>query len=380
MAGSRRISTIAIVGAGIGGLTLALYLKKNGMHPIVFESAERLEPIGAGIMLANNAMQIFQDLGLAAKIEAAGNRIEGVEIADKNEKTIMSTQVDQSESGIYNIAIHRADLQHILAQALGIENIHLNKRLERLRPDQNDITLFFEDGTQTQCQMLFGADGLHSKVREFVDPDTEIRNAHQVCWRGICDNHFPEIDNKVGIEFWGYGERFGYTVINKSQVYWYAVCNAHLSTQGLMPDRVLYFNDIANKIIAQTDKKYIHFSSISDLKPLNKWYKDNVCLIGDAAHATTPNLGQGGCQAIEDAFAIGKLLEKGLDFPQIFDSFQSLRFQKVNVIVKQSHLLGRVSHIENKLLAKCRNIAMRMTPASMGKKQLKFISNIDYIK
>ncbi len=373
---------IAIIGAGIGGLTLALYLKKNGYQPLVYESAASLEPVGAGIMMAYNAMQVFEDLGIANQIEAAGNRIEGVVLADKLGKTITSSELSKSniDKGIYNVAIHRADLQKILSETLGFDCIKLNKRLQSVKQTADNISLYFEDGTSADCNILFGADGLNSKLRSYVVKASVIRDAGQLCWRGICDNNFSDIKNNIGIEYWAYGDRFGYTVINQKQIYWYAVCNANRSDSTSIPESLKAFNPTVQKIIAATAQENIHFSTIADLKPIERWHINNICLIGDAAHATTPNMGQGACQAIEDAYTIGKLLENGHKLPELFGLYQSIRSQKVNSIVRQSLLLGRISHIENKFFARLRNFAMRNAPASAAQRQLDFITNIDYIK
>ncbi|MCU7583714.1 FAD-dependent monooxygenase, partial [Riemerella anatipestifer] len=122
-------------------------------------------------------------------------------------------------------------------------------------------------------------------------------------------------------EAWGKGKRFGFVKISDRKVYWYALTNS----KNIKPNEINlcelfseFHNDIL-KIISATDRNQIVVSDIIDLKPIDKWQKRNVCLVGDAAHATTPNLGQGACQAIEDAYVLGKLLDKGISIENTFE-------------------------------------------------------------
>lgn len=371
---------VAIIGAGIGGLTLALYLKRQGINPVIYESAAAIEPAGAGIMMAYNAMQVFEYLGLAESIIAAGNKIKGFEISDQKERLIMATSLDQSDikKGIYNVAIHRTDLQRILAAAVGYEHIRLSSRLQSIEKGTK-TKLLFEDGHEATCDILFGADGIKSVVRNHITPQSTIRDTGQVCWRGICTQPFPGLERELGIEQWGKGDRFGYVVLNARQIYWYAVSKSKYTMGRQVPGRIRSFNPLAQQLIAATPEENIIYSALADLSPLAFWYQENICLIGDAAHATTPNMGQGGCQAIEDAYTIGKLLEQGHLLKDTFPLLQQLRRKRVKKIVQQSRLLGHISHLENKYAAAFRNFALRLTAASAAKKQLNFIINLDYI-
>src|SRR5690606_35761425 len=123
--------TTHIIGAGIGGLTTALSLKQLGFDVRVWEGAPAIKPVGAGIVMANNAMQVFDQLGLRSKIEEAGYRVSYMRITDAqfNELSTIDLAAFERQYGVRNIAIHRADLQGILASELGLEHINLGKRL-----------------------------------------------------------------------------------------------------------------------------------------------------------------------------------------------------------------------------------------------------------
>src|SRR5690606_20456833 len=124
------------------------------------------KPVGAGILMANNAMQVFDKLGVRHKIENAGRKISNIKITNEQLKTISDVNLDKFESkyGVYNVAIHRADLQKILADEIGFENIKLSKRVLKIDKD-SDFKLTFEDGTTENYEVIIGADGIKSTVR-----------------------------------------------------------------------------------------------------------------------------------------------------------------------------------------------------------------------
>jgi 2-polyprenyl-6-methoxyphenol hydroxylase-like FAD-dependent oxidoreductase len=163
-------------------------------------------------------------------------------------------------------------------------------------------------------------------------------------------------------------------------VYWYALTNSKntKSDEVNLTEMFSEFHSDILKIISATGKKQIIVSDIFDLKPIYKWQGENICLIGDAAHATTPNLGQGACQAIEDAYVIGKLLGSGLSIENTFEDYEKLRRKKAHSIVNTSWTIGKIAHIENRFGVWLRNFAMKSLPKSANKKQLDMIFNLNY--
>ncbi len=373
---------ITIIGAGIGGLTMALTLKQKGYPARVYESAPGIKPVGAGILMASNAMQVFKKLGIQHKIEAAGNRISTLDITNEKMASLSSINLQKFENkyGVYNVAIHRADLQRILAEAIGFEDIQLSKRLVSIE-QLDESRLVFEDGSAIKSPVVIAADGIRSAIRSQLFDKSEIRNTGQVCWRGVCEMELPEKYLHQGIEAWGKGIRFGFVRISDKQVYWFAVAkersvkNKDTNLAAMFKD----FHPLVQDMIAATAEENIYFSSIIDLKPFHQWHKKKVCLIGDAAHATTPNLGQGACQAVEDAYAIGELLEANKTFENVFASYQRLRMKKVHDIVNNSWRIGKAAHFENSFTVWVRNNLMRAVPAAASSKQLQKIFDIDYI-
>lgn len=366
--------TIDIIGAGIGGLTTAIALEQKGFKTRLFEQAEKIKPVGAGIILANNAMQVYEKLGLRKIIEEKGNPISSMNITKANLKEISKIDLSyfQQKYEVKNIAIHRGILQQILIDKLQSTKIKLGHKLNKVVKNTNGHSLIFENGEQIQSSILIGADGLNSTVRQNLFPNNEIRNANQICWRGITNFNLPTKYKNELNEAWGKTERFGFVQIAENKVYWYALKSFKRDKNEFSVNNIeKYFsnyNSVIKNIIATTKKELINTAEISDLKPTTIWYKENVCLIGDSAHATTPNMGQGACQAIEDAYVLSECLFK-YETNISFEKFQNLRLPKAHQVVKASWFVGKMAHLSNPVLIGIRNQIMRMTPSSINRKQ-----------
>lgn len=375
---------ISIIGAGIGGLTCAIMLQQKGFNVSVYEGAPEIKPIGAGIIIAQNAMQVYEKFGLKSKIQEAGNRISSMKITDAqfNPLSIMDLTPFEQKYDVSNVAIHRGVLQKILAEEVGFGNIHLSKRLAKAEKSEG-YTLTFEDGSEIKTPVLIGADGLKSVVRTQIFGKHPIRDAQQICWRGVCEFTLPESTQYEGNEAWGKGKRFGFVPIDAKKVYWYALIKG--STTDLKADEPANLKDIFSDfhslildLIKATSPEQIIVSQIADLQPITQWQKDKVCLIGDAAHATTPNLGQGACQAVEDVYILGQCLGQGSDIENAFRQYQQRRVKKAHKIVNTSWQLGKLAHVENALGVQIRNGLMKMLPQSANRKQLETIFSLDY--
>jgi 2-polyprenyl-6-methoxyphenol hydroxylase-like FAD-dependent oxidoreductase len=372
--------TVTIIGAGIGGLTTALTLKKRGLNVALYESSAEIKPVGAGILIAHNAMQVFQKLGIHDTIAKAGNSISHIKITDTQLNDISSVDLTPYEIkyGVRNIAIHRGELQKILANEIGYDKINLSKRLTQIEKREL-FQLTFEDHSTIESKVVIGADGIHSVVRNQLFKKSTLRKANQKCWRGICEIELPEKYHNEVIEAWGKGKRFGFVKISTKKVYWFAVVNSEnvkTDTVDLAAMFKEFHRDILDLILA-TNKDQIIANEIIDLKPINKWQNKNICLIGDAAHATTPNMGQGACQAIEDAYVLGKLLDEGTVLEETFEKYEKLRIKKAHQIVHSSWTFGKIAHIENPFGIWIRNKMMKIMPQSVNRKQLDMVFTLN---
>lgn len=371
------MDSISIIGAGIGGLTLGNVLKQLDIDFTVYESAPEIRPVGAGIMMAVNAMQVFDKLGLKEKIENAGNKIHAISITDENLKLISKTDVLALEKkyNSCNVAIHRAELQKILAEEIGFERIKLGHSLQSIER-QEHYTLNFNNGNRVVSPVVFGADGIHSKIRHQILKTGKIRDAKQKCWRGWADFTLPEQYEHEAFEMWEKGKRFGFVQMSGHKVYWYAVVNNSIYKDShTVAEHFNGFHPLVLQLIEATLPEHTILTDLTDLAPIPKWYADHLCLIGDAAHATTPNMGQGACQAIEDAYIIGKLLENNKDFNSVFREFQEIRRKKVDQVVSTSWHIGKFSQWGKATLL--RNFLMRSVPESINKRLVEQVIKLE---
>jgi len=373
---------IHIIGAGIGGLTTAIALQKKGFNVTIFETTPELLAVGAGIIIANNAMQIYKKLGLEKRIQEKGIPIHEVHLTDGQLNVISSANLKQYEEkyDTYNIAIKRAELHAILTEEVELENIKLNKRVAHIQSAERSVNIRFTDGKETNADIIIGADGIHSMTRSFLFGNCRLRDALQPCWRGIATISLD--DKNTANEAWHFGKRFGFVAVNDTQVYWYALVNKKekeisLNKSELMEQFNGFHPNIKNIIEKTTDDKIIR-NDIFDLEPIQNWHKGRICLLGDAAHATTPNMGQGACQAIEDAYVLAECLAKYPDYSKAFSQYETLRKPKAHFVVNTSWTFGKIAHWENKIACKFRNLSMKLMPASSQQKQFEKLFDVDY--
>lgn len=367
---------ITIIGAGIGGLTAAVALKQKGFAIEIFEAAPKFKKAGSGINLAINAMQVYKRLGLYDIIFKAGSYTNAMNITDEklNKLAVIDLKPYEEKHGVQSVAIHRARLHQILLDQLAEVPIHLNKRLQAVKQSDSQIDLKFEDGSTHIAKVLIGADGIHSTVRKSVFENTKIRKAKQVCWRGITNIDLAEKYQTELNEPWGRGKRFGFVAIAKNKYYWYALANykedyqaefMNIDLANLYSD----FHPLVSEIIRSTQRENILTNEMLDLQPISNWHIGNICLLGDSAHATTPNLGQGACQAIESALVLSDCLFKYKSMGEAFTRFQKIRLKKAVEVVNTSWRVGKMAQLENRLLIKLRNLILSKTPRAIANKQ-----------
>jgi 2-polyprenyl-6-methoxyphenol hydroxylase-like FAD-dependent oxidoreductase len=378
-----------IIGAGIGGLTTAIALQQAGIDFEIYEAAPELKPVGAGIVMASNAMQVFQRLGVDKKVINAGLEIVNAYGVDQNFKLISELNVKEkitSRYGIGSYAIHRGRLQQVLREEVDQKKIHLNKKLIELNQSNQKVTLTFEDGHAVEVDLVIGADGINSVVRKSIFGEMPLRYSGQTCWRGIAKFTLPADKQFNSYEMWGNqkGLRFGFVSTAPDEVYYFTTffTDANGKDNSQVKESLLKkyscFGQLPTQIIEATSEENIIRSDIFDLKPMAQWYSGRVGLLGDAAHATTPNLGQGGCQAVEDAYVIVKCLKENSSTQKAFESYQTIRYAKAIHVVNMSWKFGKMTNLDNPIFQSLRNALMRMMPESMAIKQLDKIIKLNY--
>lgn len=381
---------ILIAGGGIGGLTTALACQHAQLDYEVYEAAPEIKEIGAGIWVPPNAMQVMKKLNLADSIIDSGTTLNSISVGGPRGECWYSIRSEKviPKFGFSTVAIHRARLQRILYNAIDSGKIFTGKRLKRFENTGNKVTAFFKDGSHASGDCLIGADGLKSMTRRHLLGDMPLRYSGQTCWRGVIK--FQLADELKGnmIELWGKspGQRFAYSNISDDEVYYYATLatpaggNDDLSSiRSFLHQRYDSFGEIVSKIIDQISPETVVRTDLFDLKPINNWTHHNVALLGDAAHATTPNLGQGAAQAIEDAYVLAKSLkENPNDIPSALHTYQQRRVSRTHHIVNTSWKLGQLTNIRNPVGIWLRNWMLRSTPEFISQKQVErvYTSNL----
>jgi 2-polyprenyl-6-methoxyphenol hydroxylase-like FAD-dependent oxidoreductase len=371
-----------IVGAGIAGLTTAVALRRAGIQVEIYEAAPVLRPAGAGIWMAPNAMKVFARLGLADAVGHAGLAVEKVVLLDQRLRPILvaSQHGVASKHGFPVTAIHRGVLQEVIASHVPNEQIHLGKRLIALQ-QRRSVTATFSDGSEAAADFLIGADGLNSAIRTGLFGPIPLRYSGTTCWRGVADFQLPAEFRRSTTEIWGTQQRFGIAEIQPGRVYWFAVKTSPAGQKdppSAVKSRLLRdfagFGGPVQPLLQATGEDQIIRDDLCDLPPGQPWFRDSVCLIGDAAHPMTPDMGQGGAQAVEDAwFLAGELVRQSRP-SEAFVHFQAQRFPRVAPIVKGSYRFNQLIH--SRFAPRLRNALFRITPLSMAQRMMDRIYDV----
>ena len=378
---------IIIIGGGIGGLTTAIALYQKGFDLKVYEAAPELRETGAGILLASNAMTLFQRLGISDQIQAAGNVLDTVALTDHkgNNLSVVDLKRITKTYGNGTIAIHRGKLQQILLKNLPNHLIETGKRLKKIENTEGGIKALFEDGSIAEADILIGADGIKSVVRTHLFGEMPFRYSGQTCWRGVAP--FQLKNPKVSNEMWGTrgGLRAGAVQVNTTETYWYITMKQEAGWQILPEDTkpfllnlVAEFPSEIKEVLEHTPENAIIHTDLSDFKPIKTWYKDNIVLLGDAAHATTPNLGQGACQAVKDAYVLTDCLARYPSVSEAFQVYQNMRIAKAQFVIKTSYQIALLNNIGGSIGYRLRNGLLRLTPQSIGEQQFAYLFKLNY--
>ncbi|PTA69408.1 FAD-dependent monooxygenase [Deinococcus arcticus] len=373
-------ASVLIVGAGIGGLALAQVLTAHGVPVRVIEKAAALRPVGAGLILGGNALQVLERLGLAQAARAAGYPLSAAQLTTAAGQPLHTLSYAAWGGAV---GVHRAALQGILSQGLAGQ-ILFGTTLRALQPQPAGVDAVLSDGTVHRCRAVIGADGLHSSVRRLLFGGTAPRYAGYTSWRFVVPLPGPA----QATELWGRGCRLGLVPIGPQQTYGYLTANAPEQPPGQAkrPGDVAEvlahgapFGGPAPALLAGLDAGTPVIRTDIHEVQLRRWGQGHVTLLGDAAHALTPNLGQGAALALEDAWVLGQHLLAAPDVPAALDRYEAQRRPRVRAVQRQSWLLGQAGQLESGTLRALRDLAMRLTPpaAAQRSSQGLFTVNLD---
>jgi 2-polyprenyl-6-methoxyphenol hydroxylase-like FAD-dependent oxidoreductase len=357
---------VVILGGGIGGLTAANALARAGHEVTLAERGEAFSAIGAGIVLAANATRLLEGLGV--DVAGAGAPLRSMTVVDAAGRRLQ--QVDTARYAAKwgpTYALARPALSEALVAALpkSVE-LCLGHPFVGLEEHATGVKVTF--GTQQrEADVVIGADGLHSAVRQQVIGDWPLRYSGMTCWRGVVRN--PGFEGAV--EAWGGAARIGVVPLASDRLYYFLVLTAARRAPTLAwPNG---FDEafghlrpaVPGLFEAMTEAPPLHH----DLEELNEpvWGRGRVLLLGDAAHSMTPNQGQGAAMAIEDAYAVRAALEGGA--AGSLERYRKLRHDRVRRMQLDSRRLGEVAHWQSPLASTLRNGLLRVLPSKLGELQ-----------
>jgi len=317
---------IAIVGAGLGGAAAATLLQQAGFDVEVFEQAPEFTRLGAGIHIGPNVMKIFRRMGLEQKLELMGSHPDFWFSRDGNSGDYLARiplgEFARREYGAAYITIHRGDLHALQIEAIKPGTVHFGKRLQKIVDEGDQVRLDFADGTHTLADIVIGADGIHSRIREeLLGAEAPMYSgwvAHRALIRGVNLAQHADVFEPC-VKWWSEDRHMMvyYTTGKRDEYYFVTgVPHAAWDFQGAYVDssqeemRAAFegYHPTVQKLIDATES--ITKWPLRNRNPLPLWSRGRLVLLGDACHPMKPHMAQGACMAIEDAAMLTRCLQE----------------------------------------------------------------------
>jgi salicylate hydroxylase len=350
--------SVIIVGAGIGGLTCALALQQRGLRPLVLEQAPALREIGAGLQLSPNAMSVLHQLGLDETLYDIGFLPLGIRSANWRSGR-ETARVPFSELDFHTpyLHVHRADLQQTLLSAVQKNDpgcVHTGQHVDAIINDGNAATLMIRHGASLTADWVIGADGIHSRCRDYVVRDNQLpRFTGNVAWRGLLrSDALPEHlrpppwaniwmgpGGHVVVYYLRGGELINFVAVREQSDWMEESWNAPASLRDLLHD-FADWDPALFELLSHADAKTCYRWALFDRDPIDNWYRDRIVLLGDAAHPMLPFLAQGAAMGIEDAWVLSGLIAAGDDdAAALYQQQRQIRCARVQQLARENMVL-----------------------------------------
>jgi 2-polyprenyl-6-methoxyphenol hydroxylase-like FAD-dependent oxidoreductase len=369
------VANIGIIGGGIGGVAAAVALHQVGIDAVVYERAPTLREAGVGMMLWPNATRVLRDLGLLGDLLARSGPNTHFLVRAPAGEVLMN--ITLGDFDVPAICARRSDLLAVLIAALPRECVRLGSELRHLEQVGEKVRVYLDAGAE-EHDAVIGADGIRSRVRsELFGASDPIYRGYTV-WRGMASYDGPAAMSGANSETWGAGHRFGILNTGHDMFTWYATANvpanhpdAACGRKRELQKMFAKWHDPIPELIEATDEAAILKNGAYDLAPLQRWGDRLVTLLGDAAHPCTPNLGQGGGLALEDALVLAKCIAKGTSLEAALRRYESLRCHRTAHMQQRARLMGQVGQWENRVFVAARQTVTSMLPARLFEHNLR---------
>ena len=370
---------VVIIGAGVGGLSVAIALKQKGIDAVIFERQRERADIGAGIVLWPNAVFVLKELELLACVESVSGKLTQMRRVSNRGVDLGIIDIHQlnQRMGFSSLSILRCDLMKILesrALALGV-TIHYHHEVDELVSDHSQTAhIVLTNGKRVDADVIIGADGrMNSIARKFVLGANEPVYQGFINWVGVYQSERAVFNDMAVMDFWGVGKRFGIVPVSATKAYW---AGGAASSEILAKDPGRFKDELHSlfhkwpdpitELLASTSLNAINKIYVHDHDPVEQWHKNNVILMGDAAHAPLPTSGQGACQALEDAwFLTNSLLDKAASLEENLNSYTALRMAKTAAVTLGGRQLAQ--SIFNLDVEYCRQRDLNSSKTDFGK-------------
>lgn len=350
---------VIVVGAGVGGTSTGIALQRLGHEVVIYDQMRENRPVGAALSLWSNGVKVLNWLGLGAEVAALGGDMADMVYLDGHTGEMMcdfSLAPVTTQTGQKPYPVARADLQALLMERFGLDGIHLGKKLTGIADDGTRVTATFADGTTDTADMLIGADGARSIVRDYVQPEGAPPIARE--YSGYTNfNGLVPVSETIGratawTTYVAEGKRAAVMPIAGDRFYfWFDIpqpSGLAYDRGDLAPLREA-FGDWAPGVQELLDAidpaASLNRVEIWDITPFDTWTKGRVAILGDAAHNTSPDIGQGACSALEDAFALGiAFATNTLSVADTLRRYAAMRVERAGELVLRARKRGWETH------------------------------------